>query len=241
MSADTLVTVSELAFCQLYAYVSQSFRYPTPATSEFLNDAVVIQGIDEAAAELRESAPEKILPVGPQLQLEREYIRIFGHTITGPVPLYELEYGEGQVAQQTYILSELAGFYSAFGFRLNPGYDERVDHISVQSEYLSLMAYREAHARGRGHDDGLAVCLDAHKKYLRDHLARWGFSFASRVESLAVEGHYARAARLLTRLLRADCARLEVPEGRPDLVVRVPEPLPSDKCGDLKPSEDQEC
>lgn len=232
MITETTIINRELSLCQLYAYISQAFRYPRPATAAFLSDPHVIFGANEAARELWGEAAEKIVPVPGAAALEKEYIRIFGHTITAAAPLYELEYGEGQVAQQTYLLGELAGFYRAFGLKIASDCGERADHISIQCEYLSLLCYREVYAEEHNQRGGFDVCRDAHKKFLREHLARWGFSFAAKVESLADSaGHYARAARLLARLLRADCERFGVAEGRADLVVQLPEPEPSEKCG----------
>ena len=66
---------------------------------------------------------------------------LFGHTVRGPVPPYETEYGNEALFQLPHELGDLMGFYNAFGLTLKPGQRERADHISCECEFLMFLAH----------------------------------------------------------------------------------------------------
>lgn len=217
----------EMDFTILYAYLAQAFRYPTRETVSFLTDAKVLEEVRkvEAGFSFEQSTLE---------ELEQEYIRTFGHTLAGFAPLYELEYGQGQLVSQTYSLGAIGGFYQAFDVKPRTDIGERIDHISVECEFLSWLSYKQTHAGLKDHKEGLDICRRAHAQFLKEHLAYWGFSFCAKVCQIAEKGAYVAWAQLLKAVLKKDCLRYQIPMGKEDLILRLPEPEPSEKCGELQ-------
>ncbi|MDZ7344150.1 MAG: molecular chaperone TorD family protein, partial [candidate division KSB1 bacterium] len=76
--------------------------------------------------------------------LQKSYRHLFGFTAHPQVPPYETEYGEEALFQQPQELGDIAGFYSAFGLKVNAF--ERVDHISCECEFLCFLNRKEAYA-----------------------------------------------------------------------------------------------
>jgi TorA maturation chaperone TorD len=159
-----------------------------------------------------------------------EHDRIFGHSLRGLVCPYETEYGRLEVWQQAHELSQLAGFYGAFGLRI--GVKERLDHIACEVEFLELLSLKEAWARDRGDDEQADVTRTATRSFLRDHLGRFGPAFARSLVSAAPHDFHGRVGALLAALLEHECTRLGVPLGSPLLEVRafVEDPVPM-ACG----------
>ena len=76
---------------------------------------------------------------------------------------------------RTFQLADIAGFYRAFGVEVTPE-TERVDHISVELEFMHLLALKEALAEAQENLEGVAICRDAARSFLREHLV--GAQFA---------------------------------------------------------------
>jgi TorA maturation chaperone TorD len=159
------------------------------------------------------------------------YLRIFGHTVKGDCPPHELEYGSlhADKLYQPHLLADIAGFYRAFGLELTPEATDRVDHIALEAEFYAVLCAKEAYARVHGLPE-LDQCLDAQKKFLRDHLARWTPAFSRRVERHTTEEFYQHAARLLRETVLAECARHGVRPGNDDVQLRPVDEL-TDPCG----------
>ncbi len=214
-------------FILLYAYLAQAFRYPTKETFSFLTDEKILGAVRKVEARFS-------LELSTLEELEQEYIRTFGHTLAGFAPLYELEYGQGQLVSQTYSLGGLGGFYQAFDVKPRTDIGERIDHISVECEFLSWLSYKQTYARLKNHKEGFEICHRAHAQFLKEHLAFWGFSFCAKICQIAEKGAYVAWTQLLKTVLKEDCLRYQVPMGKEDLILRLPEPEPSEKCGELQ-------
>lgn len=114
---------------------------------------------------------------------------------------------------RTYDLADVAGFYRAFGMEVAPG-SERPDHITAELEFMQLLAVKEALAAEmeRGEARG-AICRDAARAFLRDHLGKWVPRFARQLEEAAADPLYAAAGRLLDGFVAFDADRLGVDAG----------------------------
>lgn len=114
----------------------------------------------------------------------------------------------GEALTRTVELADVAGFYRAFGVEVEPG-TERPDHVAIELEFMHLLAVKEAVARGEDADDErVAVCRDAARSFLRDHLGRWTSRLAERLEESAADPVYAAAGRLLDGVVAHDAASL---------------------------------
>jgi DMSO reductase family type II enzyme chaperone len=216
MSVEVGVTSGSeatLARSLTYRLLSQAFAYPLPgAVSQLVEEdlelalagkasmpAGVPEALDAYAAALRDVVAE---------DLETAYRDAFSHIHSADCPMFETDYGARDVWRQSNVLADIAGFYRAFGIR---EHGERPDHVSAEFEFLHLLAYKQAWAEARGEQEHLALCRDAERTFLRDHVLTWIPGFAARVEAVAGDGVYGGAARLADAVLRAEAERLGLP------------------------------
>jgi TorA maturation chaperone TorD len=105
---------------------------------------------------------------------------------------------------------------------------ERPDHIGMELEFMSVLAAREAYAREHQLDEAqFEICLDAQKKFLREHLGRWAPAFARRLARSAIHPALAALAELTGAFIAIECARFGLPAGSEDLLLR-----PVDEAGE---------
>lgn len=134
--------------------------------------------------------------------LEDAHVRCFGHAVSKDTPPYEAEYGQAHIFQKTQTLADIAGFYRAFGLEMAAGSHERVDHISVELEFMHFLCLKETHALANHHPEArIAVCREAQAKFLRDHLCRWALGFARRLRASAGGTLYDGLSELLESFL----------------------------------------
>jgi DMSO reductase family type II enzyme chaperone len=145
--------------------------------------------------------------------LAATYTRLFGHTARGPVPPYETEYGADSVFQPMHEMSDLVAFYRAFGLQLRPTAHERPDHVSCESEFLAFLARKEAYALAHGDAAMREATRAAERRFLGDHLGRWGLAFARLLERHDPGGFYGALGTLGAELIAAECARVGVVAG----------------------------
>ena len=214
----------------VYAFLAQAFAEPEPATLAWLQQALPAAesaltaiGATESCAALADVRREIDDLADERFAAAHHFV--FGHLISGDCPPYEGEYGHAHIFQKTQGLADNAGFLRAFGLAPAPGIADRLDHISIELEFLHVLAAKEAYALARGHgEERLAIVRDATRKYLNDHLGRWAPAFAARLESKAQDGPYAALARLLAAFIAEDTLALNVAPVPAAAVPFQPEP-----------------
>jgi DMSO reductase family type II enzyme chaperone len=156
--------------------------------------------------------------------LELAYGQLFGHTARGAAPPYETEYGEDSLWAPQREMSDLGGFFRAFGLRLERGARERQDHIACECEFLLVLARREARALALDDDAAHGVAAGATRLFLRDHVGRWAPAFGHALARLDPAGFYGALGRLLGSFVAAECTRVGVAVGQVLLRLRSAEP-----------------
>jgi DMSO reductase family type II enzyme chaperone len=222
----------DIALCRsiLYEALALGFRPPTPETISRLASPEGAAGLAAAAAVLdsawdsdlaslarRPSAPPPPCSL-PDLHIS--FRRLFGHTVRGAVPPYETEYGEDSLFQPPREMSDLGGFYEAFGLRLRASERERVDHISCECEFMLFLARKEAYALVTADAAMLEETRRASRLFLRDHLGRWVPALGRRLAREDSGGFYGTLGDLLTAFVTHECARVGVAAGPELLRVR---------------------
>lgn len=204
---------------QIYQFLADVFLYPDedwttdlPALDAALHDI----GIDRS----RENTP----PVGRDA-LQAAHRHTFG--MVGSL-CYETEYGLPHEFRQSQELADIAGFYRAFGFTVGGQVRERPDHLSVELEFMSILALKEAYAAERGIAEHSEVCIDAQRSFLQDHLGCWINLFVERIGQTASEGPYHTIAGIAADMINADIARLGAHPQRRNLAEVRPTPLGPD-------------
>ncbi len=144
--------------------------------------------------------------------LENEYIEVFGHTLSADCSPYESEYGQAHVFQKSHTLADLSTFYQAFGVSLNPELKDRLDHVSVEMEFMHLLTLKEAYARGNGHgEDKALLCRQAQETFLANHLGTWIKRFSDRVaRKTGGSGVYGALAGFLDAHMDAEFLRFRL-------------------------------
>ncbi len=181
---------------QAYAFFSEALLYPT---ENWTDEAAVLSQI---LTELEAPAPD--LPMIDLPDLQASHRRTFG--AAGSL-CYETEYGLPHEYRQSQELADLNGFYRAFGFSTGGAVRERPDHVAVELEFMYVLNLKEALA-GKDHGpEQRALCRDAQKKFLADHLGRWIDLFA---RSVALQGQppYPMVTRSAADFVRMDAKRL---------------------------------
>lgn len=171
-----------LARGRMYTILSRALGFPwnrkffRPKTLLEPLDVCLLEEEDWNQAKSIVDGIGKYLPRMVVKEVQAAYVNVFGHAVSQECPPYEMQYGtEGGIQSQTDVLIQLGGFYETFGFEFpkNRG-RERVDHISVELEFMSYMCFREAYAVEYGHDEKkISVLRSGVKKFTRNHLGRW--------------------------------------------------------------------
>jgi TorA maturation chaperone TorD len=191
--------------------LSQALIYP--------DDDVVAAMVETDLPQAREAAAFLPVDLDPELaafgdqmadislsELKSLHGHVFSHVVSADCPPCEAFYTAKEIFQETSELADIAGFFKAFGLTLAEG--ERVDHISVELEFMHFLTYKEAYAQTH-HDPARArFCRETQRKFLRDHLGRWGTHFARLLDQKADGGYYSGLASLLAKFVSSEVAFL---------------------------------
>ncbi len=205
----------------MYQVLSACFLYPTEKNLSMLkspdfqvhekNLVSCYEGIDDGKElencfkEVRELFRDTAVET-----LQGVYQRIVGHTMSKECPLYETQYGAAHVYQQVHELGDIQGFYKAFGLDSSDIEKERCDHISVEMEFMHFLLYKQAYALEHHGDEKAQICVDAQKKFLKEHLGKWVPLFSVLFGRKAGEGFYCAVSALTKEFLRLEMKFLDV-------------------------------
>lgn len=225
--------IDEAVACAfVYGFLAAAYEYPNASGWAWLSDSTTHDALRLAVKAL--TASHKTLAIRAEELVEhlwpddfdafiQNYVAAFGHAARGPCPLNEIEYGDLKADPlfQPHRLADLAAFYRAFGLEISEDADERYDHISIELEFMSVLAAKEAYALEHQLDDEqLAVCREAEKNFLREHLGRWSPAFTRRLARAVPDGTLGALARFTQEFLAGDSRRFGVTAGSEDLLLR---------------------
>ncbi|MFQ5602728.1 MAG: molecular chaperone [bacterium] len=236
MTETTNLHTIDLALCRsgFYEALALGFRPPTAETFERLLSEVQNRALAEMVGML-ENMTSDSRPIGWSKavlrlrsctdaqnldSLECSYRFYFGHTARPKVPPYETEYGTETLFQQPQQLSDISGFFAAFGLTLNGQEKERVDHISCECEFLAFVTRKEAYAIEVHDEDMLQQTRQAQKLFLQDHLGRFVPAFTHLLMKENPGSFYALLAELARKFIFQECAQFGVPAGPENLRLR---------------------
>lgn len=210
----------QLARGTIYEIFADAFRYPWNRKffrPKKLLDPMDIVLVDENDWERIQQIVQGFKEYLPQMamkEVQSEHIRVFGHAVSQECPPYEMQYGtEGGVASQTDVLVQLGGFFDTFGFQVpDKGHKrDRIDHLSIELEFMSFCCYREAYGIQNDHDDKkMAILRSGMKKFLRNHLGRWVPLFVLFTTRKAERGLFRDIAETLDIFIRNEVVLLDV-------------------------------
>ncbi len=194
-----------------YRLLSQAMMYPSEDVIATLREEDLPQA--QAAAEiLDETFSEPLAAFAKELQnatpddLQREHGHIFTHLLSLDCPPCETVYTAREIFEETAQLSDIAGFFRAFGMELADR--ERPDHITVELEFMHLLTSKEALAHLHHGAEKARLCRVVQRKFVEEHLGRWGRQFAQQLAGRAPESLFAATALLLDAFLADEVAYL---------------------------------
>ncbi|WP_447979615.1 TorD/DmsD family molecular chaperone [Candidatus Nitrospira bockiana] len=142
--------------------------------------------------------------------LQSEHRRVFSNVITLDCPPYETLFGNDHVFGQAHVMGDIAGFYKAFGVELSRDIHERMDHLSVELEFMHFLAYKESYARCHDGSDKTQIVVDAQKKFVKEHIGRWVPLFSRMLAKKADSGFFRYIADFTSDWMEFDAAYLGV-------------------------------
>lgn len=194
-----------------YRLLSQATMYPREEVLATLREEDLSQA--QAAAEiLDETFSTPLAAFAKELQdasadeLQREHARTFTHLLSLDCPPCETVYTAREIFDETAQLSDIAGFFRAFGMELVER--ERPDHIAVELEFMHLLTSKEAYAHLHHGAEKARLCRVAQRKFVEEHLGRWGRQFARQLEARASHRFVVATATLLDAFLADEVAYL---------------------------------
>ena len=167
----------------------------------------------------------------PALQVS--HVRLFGHTVRGTCPPYELEYSKSEILQRANELADIAGFYQAFGMAPAVQSHERADHVGAQCEFMSVLGARQVYAIENKNEEAQQILTDAQRSFLTDHMGWWVPAFSSRLHEADPDGFYGRIGACLYEFIKVECHRFDAACGPQYLELRLADPKQdaSQQCG----------
>lgn len=151
---------------------------------------------------LRKTSAENLM------DLQSEYISIFDSGRDSN-PIYETEYDRRRALAKGSELSDIAGFYQAFGFTLDQSAEgmEMLDHVGIELEFYSLMLMKQIHLIEAKDQEGVEIVEDGRKKFLETHLGRF-VGAISRRPGVESSEFYGPIFKWSAKLLDDECSRL---------------------------------
>jgi TorA maturation chaperone TorD len=144
--------------------------------------------------------------------LEAEYARLFvGPGAVVAPPWESVHFSEERLLFQRETF-EVRAWYSRFGLEVPNLHAEPDDHIGLELSFVAHLATLGLRAIQAHDGDRLREALDAQRRFLAEHLGRWGPGWCARVEETSGSDFYRGLALLARGTLSETCRRLTTPQ-----------------------------
>lgn len=179
---------------ETYDLLAPAFRRPSPQQLEALTAEEAVGVFTEASEALPWSASDSgstylqlfvteakasgLAALADSLSLE--YCRLFLGPYSLPSPPYGSVYLDGGQVMGASAF-DVRSRYRQEGLQLAAAWAEPPDHIALELEFMAYLSARHSAATDAGQAEEAHRLLDAQRAFLRDHLGRWGPTFAERV------------------------------------------------------------
>jgi len=221
--------------CAAYGLIAHGFRYPDDPWLSTLTDP---QRWKDWMRGLSETHRDAVAPLSKLREvveglnqrsgldhLQEQFAFLFGHSVRGKCPPYELEFGKSEVIQRASDLADISGFYSAFGMELAGEVSERPDHLSVEAEFMAVLCAKAACGIESEEEELVETVLGAQRQFLKSHLGRWLPAFSRRVQESQPCDFYGGLSDFASAFVTCDCQRIDVSLGSPYLQLRPVDPV----------------
>ncbi len=215
MNSETIVARSNF-----YNLLSIAFGYPgdelkeglmdNSFTSQLMKNSKKIDGYNlksyiKSLQSITQKYGKNVYP-----KVSSEYRSLFSPEHKGTCSPYEAGYLKGPLFMNTGELADIAGFYNAFGVQVSEGNKDRVDHISLELEFMYFLTLKEAFALQNQNTEHVELCKDAQRKFLIDHLGRWTGVFHEVIEKKGDSKFFLNLSQLVDKFVANDSNKLGI-------------------------------
>ena len=193
-----------------YRLLAACYYSPTPALfdekcCESLA-ALLSVAVPEAAAQAAEAAS---MSTGQSIEaLAVEHARLF----LGPFQLVAPPYGSYYLDEGKTVMGDstagVEAFYRDCGLHLADDFHELPDHITVELEFMSYLAFVQRQAEAAANDDESKRLIGVQREFLAGFLLPWLEPFTAAVIGDAEAPFYQAVARCTVAFVNADNAAL---------------------------------
>ncbi len=211
MTSEPAVRIDEAtsARSELYGLLADALSFPERAFHVRVTAGAFRDDVEGLVEALPYSLPAAVdfgglAEAGEYVDFQAEYIRLFEvGAIRPPCPLYGGEWGPAR--KRT--MEEVLRFYRFFGLKVDERARELPDHVSIELEFLQVLAFEEGMARATGVDT--VPLLRAQRDFLERHPARWWRLLERKLATQQPARFYAALASLTGAFLAGDLAYVQ--------------------------------
>jgi len=127
--------------------------------------------------------------------LVSEYDRLFRQS---EIWLYGAEHIAENEFQRSNLLSDIAGFYKAFGLQTDK---DRPDFLVSELEFMYYLIHKEVKAPD---EEKASICRDAARKFFNEHLSLAGKKIAKKIMQHTKNNFYKKKAEELLEFLESE-------------------------------------
>jgi TorA maturation chaperone TorD len=217
--------IDAAARATVYSLLATGLALPTTGRLSLLGTKF-LPGME--ALELPDSLHAAVQALSSRLSVDLEAARddhmaLFPPITSQDAPGYETAYRGDGIFQQAALLADIAGFYRAQGLRAGGTERERLDHITVELEFMAVLARKEVLSLQNGWTESTGICRDMGALFLQDHLGCWAPAFGRRASTVSGSPWYQSLGSLLALWVEEEIAGAGVTP-----VEVVEEPLPQE-------------
>jgi TorA maturation chaperone TorD len=182
--------------------------YYSPNASLFEEDccaslAILLEGKSAEAVQHARAAADALKGVSAEA-LAVEHARLF----VGPFQLVAPPYGSIYLDETKTVMGDstarVAAFYHKCGLHLTDDFHELPDHIAVELEFMSFLAFKQREAETSGNADDVAQAKSLQREFLRTFLLPWLPLFTMAVIDDGEAPFYQAIARCSAAFITAD-------------------------------------
>lgn len=193
----------------LHSLLAQAFNYPDEKLVDALRGGGFFDSLTQWAEALGHQGLRKPIAAcrkeyaGKQsggkadvlLDLERDYTRMFFASKPRLAYLFESVYREGKLMQESTF--EIARLYADAGLQLTEDFRLPPDHIAVELEFLSFLAFKEIEGAKKKDQKQIDFAQELQAQVVKEHLRSFAQNIGGKVAEHARTSFYRTVALVL--------------------------------------------
>lgn len=205
-TATIAIDEASMSRSELYGLLADALEFPSRDFHQQVQSGVFAARLSALLPRLPYQLDvdvDELATADEYVDFQGEYIRLFDvGAVRPPCPLYGGEWGGARKRS----LEETLRFYRFFGLGMQQDLRELPDHVTVELEFLQIMAFTEGMARARSKD--AEPFVRAQRDFLQRHPARWWPLLRRKLPSQRPSPFYDALTAFVERLLSADVGYL---------------------------------